>query len=472
MKRLIYNLLIVSIILLLLSCGSNADIDESLSVKENLTSSQTTGSGDSANESESNSSSSALKERAKKEGVSVKEMESMIKELAEKTAETYQTTYEAYLSDLEKEGKTAFEEFQTAADFMGLTIKEYHEMEMSKPALSEEDQATVAAMNSAIADVDLGGDIEEYIEELQLLDIKQVEESMQMEGMFIVEYLSDTSLQVMMDHYDELLKFTDGYSFMDSGVSVTIFGTFRGGFVNVIMSEEVNNDMIRVVYTFTGDVDNLEETSEKTYEPVDGKSFLEWALFQMEDMIDSGENTSEGIEYVVFMTMSGEESVIDYYKSMLEDSENYSEANVSDELVLTGLVNGEKVTVSIASDAGVSYVQVNRYFDRVPEAKKTDVNSEDLMKWAIYSLKQVILEDHWNDGGLTLIYTSYASVEDLASHYRKEFKKYDDFKEYGSLDNNDLNFEASIDGVTITASAYKDLDTGDTKSMFTNSSTR
>lgn len=92
-----------------------------------------------------------LAARAKKEGVSVAEMEQMIDELTEMYASKYSTTKEAYIATLEQGGKTPFGEFAVAADFLGLTIKEFYESEKVTIAnLTDEQKETTASMNAAL----------------------------------------------------------------------------------------------------------------------------------------------------------------------------------------------------------------------------------------------------------------------------------------------------------------------------------
>ena len=77
--------------------------------------------------------------------------EAMIDELVEMTAEKYGTTKEEYLSDLESQGKTAYEEFKQAADYMEMTLEEYYEAEkISIKNLSQEDKDTMAGMSQAM----------------------------------------------------------------------------------------------------------------------------------------------------------------------------------------------------------------------------------------------------------------------------------------------------------------------------------
>lgn len=108
-----------------------------------------------------------LEARAKSEGVSTEDMQSMIEELTVMTAEKYGSTKEEYIKMLDEDSKTPFDEFVTAADFMGITIKEYYEYEKQNAAnLTDEQKEIMSGMKDAM-------------KELQNVDLDAIEEQAQ-----------------------------------------------------------------------------------------------------------------------------------------------------------------------------------------------------------------------------------------------------------------------------------------------------
>lgn len=306
---------------------------------------------------------SEIEKRAKKEGVSVSEMNRMIEELSKMTAENHQTTLEAYYEDLEKEGQTAFQVYATAADYMGITIKEYYEFEKSKPALSEEDKETVAAMNNIVNDMATDDEIDFYLEALDIIGVDELQFSSTIDNTLMITYDSNESLELLSDHYKTQLEFTANGYYMNAEDNVTIMGTLFEGFVNVLIVED--GGMVNVQYTFTGDLSKIEIKEKKaalTSISVEGMDFMDWAVFESEDIIDSQDDPNQGLEFVVYMSMANQESLADYFISVLMDSDDFIQLSENDTLYMQGTVNENLIEVELSRDAGISYIRVNRYY--------------------------------------------------------------------------------------------------------------
>jgi len=487
-------IIILMVLLMLMSCGNevNSSVDstnDTVNLSNETSNATTTGSGDDAVSStdEDTGSSDVLKARAKEEGVSVKEMESMIMDLATMTAEKYQTTYEAYISDLEKQGKTAFDEFATAADFMGITIKEYYEYEKSKPAMSQEDSETLVAMNNAMSEIsnmasDGAKTLEEDYEALKIFNVDEVLFNSKIGNTLLIQYVSDTSYEEVITYYKDLLEDTDNAMFVDAGDSVTIMGSLEGNMVNVTISKDYVSGRTNVDYTYTGDIPEIFTSEEvdledETMFSVEGMAFEEWALFQMDDMNDTLDLPEEGHEYVEFVTSSLYKSVVEYYIELLKETNGYTEYTDDSDLVLYGTINDEAVEVRLARDADITYVRVDRFYEAEydetssSETSNTDTSNKYL-EWVLVDVNEILLEDPWSDGSLSIMFYSNSEFGDLASFYKNEFMKYDEFTQYGSVEGTDVDYTAVDEGVSITISVYYDSDNGLCQVVFTNGPTK
>lgn len=180
----------------------------------------------------------ALVSRAKKEGVTVEEMQQMVEQLAKLTAEKYGSTLADYQSELADQGKTAFQEFAQAADMLGITFKEYLDYEIASiDNMSDEQKGTLAAMAAAVESVDLsklesqasqaasnfsgGGDrlVEGGYKELGLFEIDNIVEEkddFEAEGVYEITYESSADTKDIINHFVEKFEGTPDYSYMSS----------------------------------------------------------------------------------------------------------------------------------------------------------------------------------------------------------------------------------------------------------------
>lgn len=162
-KWILLLVLVMIVSTVFLGCGTKEKVDEA------LISDISTNQPNSQEEETSTDLQSKLADRAKKEGVSTDEMERMIEELTEMTAKKYGDTAENYKADLKSQGKTPFDEFTTAADYMGITIKEYYEYEKNKSEMSDEDKETMQGMQNVMKELE-GIDLSTLEEQAKTLE--------------------------------------------------------------------------------------------------------------------------------------------------------------------------------------------------------------------------------------------------------------------------------------------------------------
>jgi hypothetical protein len=222
-----------------------------------------------------------IKKRAKEEGISFSEMETIIDELTEMTASKYGDTADAYREKLKTEGKTPFDEFVVAADYMGVTIKEYYEFEkLSASKWSAEDKETMSAMagameelgnmdssefeadmaeaEKAIAGLTGSGDREvtgDY-KEIGLYKVHKITKSDELKdaGIYEVYYTSKADTREIIDHFKEFLVGTPGYMcFENQDLGANILGTVNGNQMNINIYNEDGDSITNVEYGYMWD---------------------------------------------------------------------------------------------------------------------------------------------------------------------------------------------------------------------------
>ena len=170
------------------------------------------------------------------DGASSKQIESMIDELVEMTADKYGITKEEYIASIEAGGKTPLEEFQTAAEFMGITIEEYYEYEKSAAGnMTDEQKEIMSNMGDALKEAestDVSGfgttDIEHMMglegnssgeirvvkgDATKMLSYKvgEVLQDYVDEYSILFEYTTSASEDDVVGYFEELVKDTEDY---------------------------------------------------------------------------------------------------------------------------------------------------------------------------------------------------------------------------------------------------------------------
>jgi hypothetical protein len=228
---LLVNVLILSMVLI--GCSNASDkIDEAINPPKEA--SQQSADTESMNNDVGEGSD--LEARAKEEGISISEMEQIIDELTDMVVEKVGSTKEEYIKMLEKDNKTPFDEFKTAADFMGITIKEYYEYEKSnKDNMTPEQKEQLGALADAVkeaqnieipelgtTDVEnmlgiYGKDSDEIREvvgdarEMFSYGVGEIIQDYEDEYSIVFEYTTDYDPEDLVSYYDELILNTKDY---------------------------------------------------------------------------------------------------------------------------------------------------------------------------------------------------------------------------------------------------------------------
>lgn len=277
MRKKIWTIAVLIILTMALITGCGGSTEQKVEGNDNPTIEENT---QSDNTSEANTDITIV---AKEQGVSKKEMESMIDELTQMTAEKYGSTKEEYIQMLESDGKTPLDEFKTAADYMGITIKEYYEYEKNNTAnMTDEQRETMAGMNEAMKELqnlDISGldaDVEEAQDVINGLtgagdrvatgDYKEIghyevgeiikEEEHLDAGVYELKYSSTADTADIVDYFKELLEGTPNYLCIEipGGLGAQISGTVNGATVAATIDNEDGDGTTIVDYGYMGDL--------------------------------------------------------------------------------------------------------------------------------------------------------------------------------------------------------------------------
>lgn len=188
-------------------------------------------------EEETGDMSELMKERAKIENISVKELEKVLDGLAELSGEKYGVSKEEYIDQVNANGSTILEEWIQVSDVMGLSIQELYDAEkLSMESRTDEEKEILAGMSDALSEI---GDInlgeipnEETINALVGITENTSGEIRVVEGEFkedfyykaddisfeykddyslTVEYYSDEEIEEILVYYVSLLENTKDY---------------------------------------------------------------------------------------------------------------------------------------------------------------------------------------------------------------------------------------------------------------------
>jgi len=237
------NLIVVMICILIVGCSSNQG-SENTNQDINDSSSET-----SKNEVKvvvaSDDVEDELKELAKAEGLSVKELKEIEEGLIKIGAEKYGVTEEAYVATIESSGQTVLGEWKVAADYMGLSIKAMYDYEKeSLSSMSEEQKENLSALanaateaQNAVANTDSdnsGGLVPGIYENLsgEIRVVEMSDDDLKVSLEFSVNkmhqdntdeysinyyYTSDADFEDIVVHFDDLLLNTSDYMKMIPG---------------------------------------------------------------------------------------------------------------------------------------------------------------------------------------------------------------------------------------------------------------
>ncbi|WP_113671250.1 hypothetical protein [Vallitalea guaymasensis] len=262
MKSKLILLLIIMILLStsLIGCGVKEKVDEAINSSAKTTE-KTTGKTE-VEKSEPKEIepvtevSNDIKEQAKKEGVSVKELQRTLDGLAKLSAEKYGMTTEEYIAQTKERGETVLSEWQLASENMGMSITDIYQYEKARENnLTDEQKQTMQGMNEALklaeAELDdlpaegavdvekmLGiegndsGEIrvvtmsDEELKEAFAYEVSKVTQEYTDDYSIVFDYVSDVDIDELVEHFDELLVNTQEY--MKIGTPTTMAVIYQG----------------------------------------------------------------------------------------------------------------------------------------------------------------------------------------------------------------------------------------------------
>lgn len=233
MKKRLVILFVLLMLLssLLLGCGAKEKVDEAL-IAENSNNS-------SPDIEPVTEVSNDINLQAKKEGVSVKEMQATLDGLAELSAEKYNITKEAYIVQTEANGETVLSEWQLVSENMGISITELYQYELAKGnTLTDDQKSTMQGMNDALKMA------EAELEDIPEIGTSDIENLLGIQGNDSGEirevFLSDDALReaLTMDTYKVLQDYRDEYSISYEYVTDATYEDIKAYYIALIENTE------------------------------------------------------------------------------------------------------------------------------------------------------------------------------------------------------------------------------------------
>lgn len=204
-----------------------------------------------------------IKAGAKAEGISKKEMLSIVTELTQKDAENYGTDIKTYVEVMKKDGVTPYAAQKKVADYMGISVKELHDadnmsekMGMDDP--NKADYAKPAEVMAELNKVDLtgAGDVESPLigfhtnttgeirevkgnaKEMLLYEANTIINEDEDEFVIEVTYNTNEDFDAIVEYFDGLLKNTEGYMMVNTPIEkvASVMGVIDGQEVSVAIS--------------------------------------------------------------------------------------------------------------------------------------------------------------------------------------------------------------------------------------------
>lgn len=258
------NILLVIVLMIgmtTIGCGEHNNSENHLNVVISKTDNN-----DSSSKDIKTNASAELKELAKAEGISEKELSDIEAGLIKIGAEKYGLSEKHYLAQIESTGNTVLGEWKVAADYMGLSIKEIYSYE--KDALgnmTDEQKNNLSSLASAVSEAQDAVDSEEvnavshltgiYMNDTGVVRVlTMTDEELRTQFEFAVHtlhqdnfdeysqnffYTSDGDFDDLETHFDELVLNTQDYTRMSppGGQLSMINGVINGSMVYITIDQ-------------------------------------------------------------------------------------------------------------------------------------------------------------------------------------------------------------------------------------------
>jgi len=276
-KSIIVFILLVLVSTGLLGCVSKEKIDEAIKPTSQKDESADRDFENDQDEEVVSDLSDDIKEQARKEGVSVAELQSSLDGLTELGAKKYGISVEEYIKQIEDNGNTILSEWQEASNYMDISITDLYAYEKQRIAnMSDEEKETMSAMNDALtmAEGDLsdmeddqartteemlgvyGNNTDEIrvvtMDDQELRDALTIDtgEALQDysdEYSIVYEYISTSSYEAMADHYIALLENTEEYLRLEpmGDLGIMLQGTINGTLIYIDI-DNTNPDAVKI----------------------------------------------------------------------------------------------------------------------------------------------------------------------------------------------------------------------------------
>lgn len=210
-----------------------------------------------------------LKKVAKEEGISVKELEAMVDELAQLGADKYGVSKAEYVEQIEKKGHTVLGEWEVAALQMDMSLKEIYTYEKSNVnPLNDEQKEMMSNLTNAseMAQAEISklsqdsagvyGDsavvnrvVTVDVEKDFAYKVDEVDQEYQDDFGFEFDYYSKADLDELVTYFDEMVMNTEGYTKVDQpGSGAMLDGKVNGSKICIILDAEVESRVLITIY--------------------------------------------------------------------------------------------------------------------------------------------------------------------------------------------------------------------------------
>ena len=180
-----------------------------------------------------------LEEQAKKEGVSVGELQKTLDGLTELGAEKYGISADEYISQIESNGNSVLGEWQVASEFMGVSITELYEFEKkAADNLTDEQKSMMQGLGDAVKMAEAELAEAPAIGTTEVGNLLGIEENATGETRVVSMTEDELRVALTFETYKILQDYTDDYSTLYEYVTDVEYEDIVTHYVNLIENTE------------------------------------------------------------------------------------------------------------------------------------------------------------------------------------------------------------------------------------------
>ena len=180
-----------------------------------------------------------LEEQAKKEGVSVGELQKTLDGLTELGAEKYGISADEYISQIESNGNSVLGEWQVASEFMGVSITELYEFEKkAADNLTDEQKSMMQGLGDAVKMAEAELAEAPAIGTTEVGNLLGIEENATGETRVVSMTEDELRVALTFETYKILQDYTDDYSTLYEYVTDVDYEDIVTHYVNLIENTE------------------------------------------------------------------------------------------------------------------------------------------------------------------------------------------------------------------------------------------